>query len=485
MSWHTKSIAQQISALDSGTTSPEKLARYYLERVDSFSNLNAFIDIDKNVTLQQSKADYSNTPLKGLPLGYKDLFCTTELQTRCASKILTGYQSPFDATIIANLKKDGAVTLGKINMDEFAMGSSNENSIYGPCLNPWDETRVPGGSSGGSAAAVAAGLCPAATASDTGGSIRQPAAFCGVTGIKPTYGSCSRYGMVAFASSFDQAGVIARSAEDCATVLSSMISFDEKDSTSSKHPNKDLTTPLNASLNGVRIGLPKEFFAHDLPNDLRTRIDDAIKQYEQLGATIVDINLPNTHLSIPAYYVLTMAEVSSNLSRFDGVRYGYRAEQYEDLTDMYEKTRSEGLGEEAQRRIMMGAYVLSESTFDAYFVKAQKLRRLIADDFAAAFKQCDVIAGPTTPSTAFKIGEKTSDPVAMYLEDIFTVPVNLAGLPALSHPVGFDDQNLPVGLQLIGNTFDEGRILNLAHQYQLNTNWHNEYQETYQWDSGK
>ena len=411
-------------------------------------------------------------PLAGVPLALKDVLTTTDMPTTCGSAILDGWRPPYDATVTARLREAGVVILGKTNMDEFAMGSSTENSAFGPSRNPWDLSRVPGGSSGGSAAAVAAYQAPIGIGTDTGGSIRQPAALCGISGLKPTYGVCSRYGMIAFASSLDQAGPMGRSAEDLALMLNVMAGFDERDSTSLKREKEDYTRDLARPLNGLRIGLPKEFFAEGLSSDVAQAVEAAIAEYRKLGATVVEISLPNSKLSVPVYYVLAPAEASSNLSRFDGVRYGHRAKDYADLTDMYEKSRAEGFGPEVKRRIMIGTYVLSHGYYDAYYIKAQKIRRLIAQDFTEAFKQCDVIMGPTSPSTAFKLGEKGDDPVQMYLSDIYTIAVNLAGLPGMSIPCGTGSNNMPVGLQIIGNYFDEARMLNVAHQYQLATDWH-------------
>ncbi|MDG1446001.1 MAG: Asp-tRNA(Asn)/Glu-tRNA(Gln) amidotransferase subunit GatA, partial [Methylophilaceae bacterium] len=406
----------------------------------------------------------------------KDIFCSKDWRTTCGSKMLANFIAPYDAHVIAQFNHVGAVNLGKTNMDEFAMGSSNETSYFGGVKNPWDLTRVPGGSSGGSAAAVAARLCAAATGTDTGGSIRQPASLCGFTGLKPTYGLVSRYGMIAFASSLDQAGPMAKSAEDCALMMNVMAGFDARDSTSLNHPKEDYTAKLEQPLAGLKVGLPKEYFAEGLDADVAKVVDEAIATYQKLGAEFVDISLPNASLSIPVYYVLAPAEASSNLSRYDGVRYGHRTAQYDDLMDMYMKSRAEGFGEEVKRRILIGTYVLSAGYYDAYYLKAQQIRHLIADDFKAAFKQCDIIMGPTVPSTAFKTGEKTDDPVAMYLQDIYTIATNLAGLPGMSIPAGFsasiDGHDLPVGLQLIGNYFDEARMLNVAHAYQQVTDWH-------------
>jgi aspartyl-tRNA(Asn)/glutamyl-tRNA(Gln) amidotransferase subunit A len=416
-----------------------------------------------------------------VPLAHKDIFVTSVLPTTAGSKMLDGYMSPFDATVVRRLADAGTVTLGKLNCDEFAMGSSNENSAYTPAKNPWDATRVPGGSSGGSAVAVAARLVPAATGTDTGGSIRQPASFSGITGIKPTYGVCSRYGMIAFASSLDQAGPLARSAEDCALLLSAMSGFDERDSTSANRPPQDfhalMRRPREGAtaaqpLKGLRIGLPREFFPAALAADVNGAVRSALAELEKLGATLADVSLPRTELSIPVYYIIAPAEASSNLSRFDGVRFGHRARQYGDLMDMYKKTRAEGFGPEVKRRIMIGTYVLSHGYYDAYYLQAQKLRRMIADDFQACFIQCDVIAGPVAPTVAWKLGDKGDDPVASYLADIFTLPASLAGLPGMSLPAGFGDAGMPVGLQLIGNYFDEGTLLHAAHAFQQATDWH-------------
>ena len=475
------SLAELRAALDARTISSVELTTLFLDRIEGLDGqLNAFITVDRTGALRQAaEADAAIAagtagPLTGIPLAHKDVFCTEGLLTTCASKMLSNFVSPYDAHVVSRLKAAGMVTLGKTNMDEFAMGSSNENSHYGATKNPWDLTRIPGGSSGGSAAAVAARLAPVATGTDTGGSVRQPAAMTGVTGIKPTYGTVSRYGMIAYASSFDQAGVFAASAEDCALVLTAMAGFDERDSTSLDRPAEDYSREIHADkpLTGLRIGMPKEFFGEGMADDVRAAVEAAIEQYRALGATTVEVSLPNAQLSIPAYYVLAPAEASSNLSRFDGVRYGHRAAEYGDLDDMYRKTRAEGFGAEVKRRILVGAYVLSHGYYDAYYLKAQKLRRLIANDFAAAFEACDVIAGPVSPTTAWKIGEKTDDPVQMYLSDIFTLAVNLAGLPGLSLPAGFGAGELPVGLQLIGNHFDEARLLNVAHRYQQVTDWH-------------
>lgn len=457
-----------------------ELAQCYLDRISKLNPiLNAFITLNPDVSLAQARAadvrlaSGKAEALTGIPIAQKDIFCAKGWLTTCGSKMLHNFVSPYDAHVITQFDNAGAVNLGKTNMDEFAMGSSNETSYYGEVKNPWDTSRVPGGSSGGTAAAVAARLCAAATGTDTGGSIRQPAALCGISGLKPTYGVVSRYGMIAFASSLDQAGPMARSAEDLAILLNTMAGFDERDSTSLQREKEDYARCLAKPLNGLRIGIPKEFFAEGLSSDVALAVESAISEYKKLGATLVEISLPNTRLSIPVYYVLAPAEASSNLSRFDGVRYGYRAPEYGDLSDMYEKSRAQGFGSEVKRRIMIGTYVLSHGYYDAYYLQAQKIRRLIAQDFVEAFKQCDVIMGPTSPSTAFKLGEKGDDPVQMYLSDIYTIAVNLAGLPGMSIPCGFGTNGMPVGLQIIGNYFDEARMLNVAHQYQITTDWHN------------
>jgi aspartyl-tRNA(Asn)/glutamyl-tRNA(Gln) amidotransferase subunit A len=476
------STVQQLgAALRAKEISSVELTQLYLDRIAKLNpQLNAYITINPEASLAQARAADERlaagnaTVLTGIPIAQKDIFCAKGWLTTCGSKMLHNFVSPYDAHVISQFNNAGAVNLGKTNMDEFAMGSSNETSFYGPVKNPWDQARVPGGSSGGTAAAVAARLCAAATGTDTGGSIRQPAALCGISGLKPTYGVCSRYGMIAFASSLDQAGPMGRSAEDLALLLNTMAGFDERDSTSLQRDKEDYTRDLNKPLHGLRIGLPKEFFERPgMADNVRRAIEAAIAEYEKLGATVVEISLPNTRLSIPVYYVLAPAEASSNLSRFDGVRYGYRAPDYGDLTDMYEKTRAQGFGAEVKRRIMIGTYVLSHGYYDAYYIQAQKIRRMIAQDFTEAFKQCDVIMGPTSPSTAFKLGEKGDDPVQMYLSDIYTIAVNLAGLPGMSIPCGFGTHNnMPVGLQIIGNYFNEARMLNVAHQYQLATDWH-------------
>ncbi len=479
------SLKDLRGALDARRISSIELATLFLDRIETRNPaLNAFITIDRNGALAAARAADERIargdagPLTGIPLAHKDVFATAGLLTTCGSKMLANFVSPYDAHVVALLKAAGMVSLGKTNMDEFAMGSSNETSHFGPARNPWDTAHIPGGSSGGSAAAVAARLAPVATGTDTGGSIRQPAAFTGITGIKPTYGTVSRYGMIAYASSLDQGGAFGASAEDCALLLSAMAGFDARDSTSLERPAEDYsrmlaTAPAGAKpLAGLRVGMPREFFGPGMADDVRAAVDAALDQYRALGAVTVDVDLPNTRLAIPAYYVIAPAEASSNLSRFDGVRYGHRASAYDDLNDMYCKSRAEGFGDEVKRRILIGTYVLSHGYYDAYYLQAQKLRRLIAQDFAAAFAHCDIIASPTTPTTAWAIGEKADDPVQMYLSDIYTIAVNLAGLPGLSHPCGFGASGLPVGMQLIGNHFAEARLLDTAHRYQQSTDWH-------------
>jgi aspartyl-tRNA(Asn)/glutamyl-tRNA(Gln) amidotransferase subunit A len=473
------SLKQLTAALAAKQVSAVELAGLYLDRIERLNPvLNAFVTTDRERTLAAAReadarrARGETAPLLGVPLAHKDIFCTEGWLTTCGSKMLANFVSPYDAHVVSQLKAAGTVMLGKLNMDEFAMGSSNETSHFGPVRNPWDTNRVPGGSSGGSAAAVAARLTPVATGTDTGGSIRQPAALCGLTGLKPTYGVCSRYGMIAFASSLDQAGPMTRSAEDCALLLSAMGGFDERDSTSLQRPAEDYARDLDQPLAGLRIGLPREFFGAGMDEDVRAAVDAALDQYRKLGATTVEVGLPNSGLSVPAYYVIAPAEASSNLSRFDGVRYGHRAAEYTDLIDMYSKSRAEGFGAEVKRRILIGTYVLSHGYYDAYYLQAQKIRRLIATDFAEAFKACDVIMGPTSPSVAFAFGAKSADPVQMYLADIYTIAVNLAGLPGMSIPCGFGAGNMPVGLQLIGPWFAEAKMLNVAHQYQQATDWH-------------
>ena len=497
MSWHNTPISLMAKALAAKEVSSTELTQYFLYRINAGKQWNAYLNVNAHLSLEQAyKADKlistgKASKLTGIPIAHKDVFVTRGWKSTAASKILADYESPFDATVVANLgipdennpHGAGMVCLGKTNMDEFAMGSSNENSAYGPVLNPWNPAYVAGGSSGGSAAAVAAGLAPIATGTDTGGSIRQPAAFCGLTGIKPSYGRVSRYGMIAYASSLDQAGPIGKSAEDCALVLSAMSSHDQRDSTSLADSGEDYGRYLNQNwqegntnaakpLEGLRIGLPKEFFAEGLASDVAKSVNEAAKTLESLGAKLVEVSLPKTKLSIPVYYVLAPAEASSNLSRFDGVRYGHRAAQYKDLGDMYQKSRTEGFGAEVRRRILIGTYVLCHGYYDAYYLQAQKIRRIIAADFQAAFKECDVILGPVAPDVAWRLGEKSKDPVQMYLEDIYTLSTNLAGLPAMSAPCGFNTNELPIGMQLIGNYFSEARLLQVAHQYQHATDWH-------------
>jgi aspartyl-tRNA(Asn)/glutamyl-tRNA(Gln) amidotransferase subunit A len=488
---HDLGVAELASRLAAREISSLELTNHFLARIDQNAGLGAFLATDREVSLAQARAADARlaagerTPLLGVPLAHKDVFVTRDFPSTAGSKMLENYRSPFDATVVSRLGGAGMVTLGKLNCDEFAMGSGNDNSAWKPVLNPWDTSRIPGGSSGGSAAAVAARLVPAATGTDTGGSIRQPASLSGITGIKPTYGRCSRYGMVAFASSLDQAGPMARSALDCALLLSAMAGPDpDRDSTSLDLPAADYATDLIAahaggtraaapkSLEGLRIGLPRQFFGAGCSADVLQAVRAALAEFEKLGATLVDVELPLTELSIPVYYVIAPAEASSNLSRFDGVRYGHRAASYGDLTDMYKKSRSEGFGDEVTRRIMIGTYVLSHGYYDAYYLKAQKIRRLIAEDFQKAFTQCDIIAGPVSPTVAWKIGEKSDDPVASYLADIYTLSSSLAGLPGMSVPAGFGAHHMPVGLQLIGNYFQEAQLLGAAHQFQLATDWH-------------
>ncbi|HUW27620.1 MAG TPA: Asp-tRNA(Asn)/Glu-tRNA(Gln) amidotransferase subunit GatA [Sulfuriferula sp.] len=473
------SLKQLAALLAEKKISSQELTQSFLERIHARNPaLNAFVTLNQEISLAEARAADVRiaaggaAPLSGIPIAHKDIFCADGWRTTCGSKMLENFVAPYDAHVISRFKTAGMVSLGKTNMDEFAMGSSNETSYFGTVKNPWDANAVPGGSSGGSAAAVAARLAPAATGTDTGGSIRQPAALTGITGLKPTYGVVSRYGMIAFASSLDQAGPMAKSAEDCALLMNVMAGFDERDSTSLERPTEDYTRDLEQPLAGLKIGLPREYFAEGLSADVGAAVETALAEYRKLGATTVDISLPNTRLSIPVYYVLAPAEASTNLSRFDGVRYGYRAPDYTDLTDMYQKTRAQGFGSEVKRRIMIGSYVLSHGYYDAYYMQAQKIRRLIAQDFDAAFRQCDIIMGPTAPTTAFNFGEKASDPVSMYLSDIYTIAVNLAGLPGMSVPCGFGTNGRPVGLQIIGNYFAEAKMLGVAHQYQLATDWH-------------
>ena len=476
---HNATVKQLSAALAAKKISSVELAALFLDRIEKLNGeLNAFITVDRAFTLEQARAadvriaQGTATALTGIPIAHKDIFVTRGLRTTCASRMLEHYVSPFDAHVIEQFGRAGAVTLGKTNMDEYAMGSSNETSYFGAVKNPWDIKAVPGGSSGGSAAALAARMAPAATGTDTGGSIRQPAALCGVSGLKPTYGVVSRYGMIAFASSLDQGGPMAKSAEDLAIMLNAMAGFDARDSTSLERAKEDYTHNLEQPLAGLRIGLPKEHFGEGLNADVGRAVEAAITEYKKLGAVMVDVSLPNSRLSVPAYYVIAPAEASSNLSRFDGVRYGHRAAEYTDLQDMYKKSRAQGFGAEVKRRILIGTYVLSHGYYDAYYLKAQKLRRLIAEDFARAFEVCDLILGPTSPSVAFNIGEKSDDPVKMYLNDIYTIAANLAGLPAMSIPCGFGERNLPAGLHMVGNYFAESRMLNAAHQYQRATDWH-------------
>jgi aspartyl-tRNA(Asn)/glutamyl-tRNA(Gln) amidotransferase subunit A len=484
---HDLSVTELAARLRKKEVSAVETAQHFLTRSIEYEGLGAYLAIDEEVTLAQARgadariAAGDPAPLLGVPIAHKDIFVTKDYPSTAGSRMLENYLSPFDATVVASLGQGvpgqaagaGAVTLGKLNCDEFAMGSSNENSAYRPAANPWDRSRVPGGSSGGSAVAVAARLAPAATGTDTGGSIRQPASFCGVTGIKPTYGRASRYGMIAFASSLDQAGPMAQTAQDCALLLSAMCGPDpDRDSTSLDAAAEDFTRSLGDSLDGLRIGVPREFFGEGLAGGVRSAIDAALKEYQRLGATLVSISLPLTELSIPVYYVIAPAEASSNLSRFDGVKFGHRASKYTDLLDMYGKTRAEGFGDEVKRRIMIGTYVLSHGYYDAYYLQAQKIRRMIADDFQQAFRECDLIAGPVAPTVAWQIGEHGNDPLADYLADIFTLPASLAGLPGMSVPCGFGEGHMPVGLQLIGNYFDEARLLNAAHRFQQATDFH-------------
>jgi len=475
---HNHTIAELSRALQSKQISSVELTQHYLNRIEQFdSKLNSFITVTHEQALNAAKqadqriAQGVADTLTGIPIAQKDIFCTFGVKTTCGSRMLENFIAPYDATTVTRFNQSGTVMLGKTNMDEFAMGSSNENSYYGPVKNPWDLTVVPGGSSGGSAAAVAARLTPGATGTDTGGSIRQPAALCNLTGLKPTYGRVSRYGMIAYASSLDQGGPMALTAEDCALLLNVMAGFDEKDSTSIDQPVPDYTKTLHDSLQGLKIGVPKEFLDPRLDPNIAAAIETALKEYEKLGASIHTISLPNSNLSVPAYYVVAPAECSSNLARYDGVRYGYRCENPKDLETLYKRSRGEGFGAEVKRRLMIGTYALSAGYYDAYYLKAQKIRNLIAEDFQKAFQAVDVILGPTTPAPAFKIGAKVDDPVSMYLSDIYTIAVNLAGLPAIALPTGFVD-SLPIGMQLIGNHFAEARLLNVAHQYQQVTNWH-------------
>jgi len=483
--YHTKTLSELSAMLEAGDVTSVQLTEHFLQRIKEYDgDINSFITVTEEQALtaaaaaDEKRKSGNAGPLTGIPFAHKDIFCTRDVKTTCGSKMLDNFISPYDATVVEKMQQAGIVMLGKTNMDEFAMGSSNETSYYGAVKNPWNTKAVPGGSSGGSAASVAARLTPASTGTDTGGSIRQPASFCGITGLKPTYGRVSRYGMIAFASSLDQAGPMAQSAEDCALLLNAMSGFDPRDSTSLEKEVPDYTADLNKPLDGLRIGLPKEYFGEGLSDEINTVVQKAIEEYKALGAEIIDISLPNTHLAVPVYYVVAPAECSSNLSRFDGVRFGYRCEDPKDLEDLYKRSRGEGFGEEVKRRIMVGAYALSAGYYDAYYIKAQQLRRMISDDFTQAFEKVDVIMGPAAPETAFNIGEKADDPISMYLSDIYTIAVNLAGLPGMSVPAGFSN-NMPVGLQIIANHFDESRLLNVAHQYQQQTDWHTQIPEAF------
>jgi aspartyl-tRNA(Asn)/glutamyl-tRNA(Gln) amidotransferase subunit A len=478
MSFHQMTMVQLAEQLRNKSVSSVELTQYFLDRMTQFDGqINSYITPTPELALAQAAAADARRAagedglLLGMPLAHKDIFCTKDVITTCASKMLANFKAPYNATVVEKLNAAGMVTLGKVNMDEFAMGSTTENSAFGITRNPWSLDAVPGGSSGGSAAALAAGLAPVATGTDTGGSIRQPAAFCGVTGIKPTYGSVSRYGMIAYASSLDQGGPMAKTAEDCAHLLSAMAGFDERDSTCAEGARPDYVAGLNDSVKGLRIGLPKEYFGEGLSPEVKAATMAVAAELEKQGATLVEVSLPNTSAAMPAYYVIAPAEASSNLSRYDGVRFGHRCDNPKDLKDMYTRSRSEGFGAEVKRRIMVGAYVLSAGYYDAYYLKAQRVRRLIKQDFVDAFDQCDVILGPVAPTPAWKLGEKTADPTAMYLADIYTIPVNLAGLPAIAMPAGFSG-GLPVGVQLIGNYFSEPKLLNVAHQYQQATDHH-------------
>ena len=486
--YHTKSITELSAMLQAGEVSSVELTRYFLDRIKNCDDkLNSFITVCEEQAMKEAEAaderlKAGDAPaLTGVPIAHKDIFCTDGVKTSCASKMLDNFISPYDATVVRKMREAGVVMLGKTNMDEFAMGSSNETSYYGAVKNPWDLNRVPGGSSGGSAAAVGARIAPAATGTDTGGSIRQPAALCGITGLKPTYGRVSRFGMIAFASSLDQGGPMGQSASDCALLLNAMAGFDEKDSTSIEKDVPDYSADLDKPLDGLRVGLPKEYFEHKdggMDAEVEALTKAALEQYQALGAELVDIELPNSNLSVPVYYVVAPAECSANLSRFDGVRYGHRCEDPKDLNDLYTRSRGEGFGAEVQRRIMVGTYALSSGYYDAYYLKAQQLRHLISDDFKKAYEKVDVIMAPTTPETAFNIGEKSDDPISMYLSDIFTIAVNLAGIPAMSIPVGFAD-GMPVGMQIMGNYFEEARLLNVAHKYQQVTDWHTQLPEEF------
>ena len=474
---HTKSLSELSHGLQTGEFSSVELTQAFIKRINQHQDLNAYITVTEELALQNAKAadariaNKKADALTGIPVAQKDIFCTLDVKTTCGSRMLDNFSAPYNATVIEKFNQAGAVMLGKLNMDEFAMGSSNETSYYGAVKNPWNTNKVPGGSSGGSGVAVAARLAAYATGTDTGGSIRQPAALCGITGLKPTYGRVSRYGMIAYASSLDQGGPMTHSAEDAAIVLQTMAGFDPKDSTSVDLPVPDYSVNLNQPLKGLKIGLPKEFFSADLNAAMATKLSEAIDEYRKLGAEIKEVSMPNLKLAIPAYYVIAPAECSANLSRFDGVRFGHRCENPVDLTDLYTRSRGEGFGKEVKRRILMGTYALSTGYYDAYYVKAQKIRRLISDDFKRALTEVDVIMGPVTPTPAFGIGEKMSDPVEMYLSDIYTIAINLAGLPAISIPAGFIN-DMPIGLQVIGNYFTEAHLLNIAHQYQQVTDWH-------------
>ena len=478
MDLHKLSLKDQLEGLKKSEFTSVELTSHYLKRIsDHDEKFNSFITVtEENALIQAKAADerYKNNkslPLDGVPIAHKDIFCTKGVRTTCGSKMLSNFEAPYSSTVYTKLDEQGMVMLGKTNMDEFAMGSSNETSYFGPVSNPWDTEYVPGGSSGGSASCVSAELAPIATATDTGGSIRQPASLCGLTGIKPTYGRVSRYGMIAFASSLDQGGVVARSAEDAALILEGMSGHDPKDSTSLKLPSPDLTKNLKNSIQGMKIGLPKEFFEKDMPSYVEQSIQEAIETYKSLGAEIVEVSLKNINLSLPIYYIIAPAECSANLSRYDGVRYGYRCEDPKDIEDLYMRTREEGFGAEVKRRILIGTYALSAGFYDAYYLKAQKCRQLVANDFTNAFETVDVILSPTTPGTAFKAGEKNDDPIEMYLQDIFTIPANLAGLPGISIPCG-EHGGLPLGMQLVGNSLQEDKLLQFAHSYQSNTDWH-------------
>ena len=483
---HRSTLTELSSALELKKISSEELTRMYIERCKKHNiSLNCFITISEESAIHNAKiadkkrASGDCTPLTGIPIAQKDIFCVNEIKTTCGSKMLSNFIAPYDATLVKRMDENGFVMLGKTNMDEFAMGSSNETSFFGPVKNPWNVSHVPGGSSGGSASAVAARLCPAATGTDTGGSIRQPASFCGITGLKPTYGRVSRYGMIAFASSLDQGGPMTQTAEDAALIMNVISGFDKHDSTSVDKKIEDYTKSLNNSIKGLKIGLPKQYFEENLNSEVADITEASIKELEKLGAKCIDVNLPNTELSIPAYYVVAPAECSSNLSRYDGVRFGHRCDNPKDLIDLYSRSRQEGFGKEVKRRIMIGTYVLSAGYYDAYYLKAQKVRQIISDDFKKVFKNVDILASPTTTGTAFQLNEKLNDPISMYLSDIYTVSANLAGLPAISIPSGFIDA-LPVGMQLIGNYFQESLLMNVAHQYQKVTDWHQKIPSGYQ-----